>query len=252
MTAATALLAEAVCLADAALDRWLPPADEAPARLHEAMRYSVFAGGKRLRPALVLAASRACGGADAACGPALAAVELLHTYTLVHDDLPAMDDDDLRRGQPTNHKVFGEAVAILAGDGLLTLAFEWIAEAGLDLLVPVPLHRWRLWSRGFNQAALIAAALARRTEVPHDPFALTRPRATQVLRGLGNRGRRKAVTGAFAVPDRARVAGKAMGLVDDVYTSGATAAACTRMLLAAGAASVTILCWARVVAPGDD
>ena len=124
--------------------------------------------------------------------------------------------------------------------------------AGLDLLVPVPLHRWRLWSRGFNQAALIAAALARRTEVPHDPFALTRPRATQVLRGLGNRGRRKAVTGAFAVPDRARVAGKAMGLVDDVYTSGATAAACTRMLLAAGAASVTILCWARVVAPGDD
>ena len=97
---ARALLSEAVRLADAALERWLPPGDEAPARLHQAMRYSVFAGGKRLRPALVLAGARAAGGApEEALGAAMAAVEVLHTYTLVHDDLPAMDDDDLRRGR---------------------------------------------------------------------------------------------------------------------------------------------------------
>ena len=123
--------------------------------------------------------------------------------------------------------------------------------AGLDLLVPVPLHRWRLWSRGFNQAGLIAAALHRRTQVEHDPFVLVRRRQTIVLRGLGRRGRSKAVASAFAVPDAARVGGKAIGLVDDVYTSGATAAACTRALLAGGAASVTVLCWARVLTNDD-
>jgi len=122
---------------------------------------------------------------------------------------------------------------------------------GLDLLVPVPLHRWRLWSRGFNQAGLIAAALARRVALAHDPCALVRRRSTSVLRGLGNRARRRAVQGAFVVPDRTRVAGRAIGLVDDVYTSGATAAACTRALLTAGAASVTILCWARVLRDSD-
>jgi len=126
------LLFEAVRLADAALEFWLPPVSEAPQRLHEAMRYSVFAGGKRLRPALVLGACRAVGGADADCAPALAAIEVLHTYTLVHDDLPAMDDDDLRRGRPTCHKAFDEATAILAGDALQTLAFECAAALGAD------------------------------------------------------------------------------------------------------------------------
>ncbi|MGP7796138.1 ComF family protein [Sphingomonas sp. CLY1604] len=121
----------------------------------------------------------------------------------------------------------------------------------LDLLVPVPLHRWRLWSRGYNQAALIAAALRRRTGIDHDPLVLVRRRRTVVLQGLGSRGRRRAVAGAFAVTGAARVRGRSIGLVDDVYTSGATAAACTRALLAAGAASVTILCWARVI-PGED
>ncbi|MCU6453524.1 ComF family protein [Sphingomonas sp. A2-49] len=127
-----------------------------------------------------------------------------------------------------------------------------VMPAGLDLLVPVPLHRWRLWSRGYNQAGLIAAALHRLTGVPHDPLALVRHRATHVLRGLGTAGRRRAVAGAFAVPEPARVQGRAIGLVDDVHASGATAAACTRALRAAGAASVTILCWARVIDDGGD
>ncbi|HYE04769.1 MAG TPA: farnesyl diphosphate synthase [Planctomycetota bacterium] len=129
------LLSEAVRLSDAALARALPPADAEPARLHAAMRYTVFAGGKRVRPALALAACRACGGADDAVAPALAALELLHTYTLVHDDLPAMDDDDLRRGRPTCHKAFDEATAILAGDALQCLAFETVAALGAEAVV---------------------------------------------------------------------------------------------------------------------
>ena len=112
---------------DAALDRHLPGPSERPSVLHEAMRYSVMAGGKRIRPILCLAAAEAVhGSVDDALLPALA-VELLHTYTLIHDDLPCMDDDDLRRGMPTAHVKFGEANAVLAGDALLTLAFEWIA-----------------------------------------------------------------------------------------------------------------------------
>ena len=108
----------------------LPPAED-PGRLVESMRYSLLAPGKRLRPLLALAAAEAVGrDPDEPLRLAAAAVELVHCYSLVHDDLPAMDDDDFRRGQPTNHKVFGEATAILAGDALLTLAFQWLAEAG--------------------------------------------------------------------------------------------------------------------------
>lgn len=99
-----------------------------PRTLLESMKYSVMAGGKRLRPLLVMASAEAVGGARNAVLPTAAAIEMIHTYTLIHDDLPAMDDDDLRRGLPTNHKKFGEATAILAGDGLLTLAFEVMAE----------------------------------------------------------------------------------------------------------------------------
>jgi geranylgeranyl pyrophosphate synthase len=109
-----------------------PPRAEDPGRLTESIRYSLLSPGKRLRPLLALAAAEAVGATPTEpVRIAAAAIELVHCYSLIHDDLPAMDDDDLRRGQPTNHKVFGEAVAILAGDGLLTLAFEWLAEAGL-------------------------------------------------------------------------------------------------------------------------
>src|ERR1700729_532059 len=112
-----------------ALDQFLPSEKIKPATIHKAMRYSLFAGGKRMRPALCLAAAEACGGKDAAAMPLACAVECIHTYSLIHDDLPAMDNDDFRRGKPTNHKVFGEGIAVLAGDALLTQAFEIAAQA---------------------------------------------------------------------------------------------------------------------------
>ena len=115
-------------LVDQALDRVLPAEDAPPPTVHRAMRYSVLAGGKRLRPLLVIAAAEAVGGAADRVMPTACALELIHTYSLIHDDLPAMDDDDYRRGRLTNHKVFGEAIAILAGDALLTFAFRLIAD----------------------------------------------------------------------------------------------------------------------------
>ena len=113
---------------DAALHAFLPKAKEKPATIHGAMRYSVFAGGKRLRPILCLAAAEACGGDMESALPPACAVEVMHTYSLVHDDLPCMDDDDLRRGRPTCHKVYGEGMAVLTGDALLTEAFLIIAQ----------------------------------------------------------------------------------------------------------------------------
>jgi geranylgeranyl diphosphate synthase, type II len=110
------------------LASYLRPEPGSPASLLEAMRYSLLAPGKRLRPLLVVLASEACGGEDDAPWPAACAVEMIHAYSLIHDDLPAMDDDDLRRGQPTCHKQFGEATAILAGDALQALAFQVLAE----------------------------------------------------------------------------------------------------------------------------
>lgn len=112
-----------------ALDRFLPKEKTKPATIHRAMRYSLFAGGKRMRPALTLAAAEACGGKIADALTLACAVECIHTYSLIHDDLPAMDNDDFRRGKPTNHKVFGEGIAVLAGDALLTQAFEIVAQA---------------------------------------------------------------------------------------------------------------------------
>ena len=114
---------------DRALNRYLPKANTKPATLHKAMRYSLFAGGKRLRPILCLAAAEACCGNIGNALPLACALECIHTYSLVHDDLPSMDNDDFRRGRPTCHKVFGEAIAVLAGDALLTIAFEIVSKA---------------------------------------------------------------------------------------------------------------------------
>ena len=113
---------------DAALRRFLPRESVRPSTIHKAMRHPVFAGGKRLRPILTLAAAEACDGDPDTALPAACAVELVHTYSLVHDDLPCMDDDDLRRGRPTTHKVYGEAIAVLTGDALLTESFAVLAQ----------------------------------------------------------------------------------------------------------------------------
>ncbi len=115
---------------DVKLDELLPSADTLPSRLHSAMRYSVFAGGRRFRPALCIASCEMLGGTRNAALPVACAIEALHTYTLIHDDLPAMDDDDMRRGKPSSHKAFDEGTAILAGDALLTAAFEWLGKTG--------------------------------------------------------------------------------------------------------------------------
>ena len=129
------------------LDRFLPKESVKPATIHKAMRYSLFAGGKRMRPALCLAAAAACGGTDQAAMPLACAVECIHTYSLIHDDLPAMDNDDFRRGKPTNHKVFGEGIAVLAGDALLTQAFEIAAQA-------------KGWPRYSHQALMLELTIA--------------------------------------------------------------------------------------------
>jgi geranylgeranyl diphosphate synthase type II len=127
---AEAYLLEAAALVAARLERVLPSPGAHVPRLAEAMRYSALGGGKRLRPALALGAAEACGGAAEIALPVAVAVEMIHAYSLIHDDLPAMDDDDFRRGRPTSHRVFGEALAILAGDALLTQAFEVLAADG--------------------------------------------------------------------------------------------------------------------------
>ena len=115
-------------IVDAALDRWVPAETTNPSTIHRAMRYSLFAGGKRIRPLLAMAAADAVSDAPFGVESAACVLELIHTYSLIHDDLPALDNDDLRRGRPTCHKVFGDAMAILAGDALLTLAFEALAK----------------------------------------------------------------------------------------------------------------------------
>src|SRR5271169_934804 len=111
-----------------ALSRWVPPESADPPTIHKAMRYSLFAGGKRVRPLLAMAAANAVSDAPLGIESAACVLELIHTYSLIHDDLPALDNDDLRRGRPTCHKVFGDAMAILAGDALLTLAFEVLSR----------------------------------------------------------------------------------------------------------------------------
>ena len=116
---------------EAGLEKLLPPDSTPPASIHTAMRYSVFAGGKRIRPILCYESAKLFAADPAGAIPVGCALEFIHTYSLIHDDLPALDNDDLRRGKPTNHKVFGEAIAILAGDALLTLAFQTLANAAI-------------------------------------------------------------------------------------------------------------------------
>ena len=129
-------LADRKSAVDRALDRLLPPEDTYPRELNQAMRYSVFAGGKRLRPILALAAGEALGGDPDRIMVLACALEMIHTYSLIHDDLPAMDNDNLRRGRPSCHREFGEAVAILAGNGLMNLAYQILAEEGAKLHDP--------------------------------------------------------------------------------------------------------------------
>lgn len=131
-----AYLSEKKALVDQALNRRFPEPNGPAADLVRAMAYSVFAGGKRLRPILCIAGAEAVGGDGADVLPVACALELIHTYSLVHDDLPLMDDDDMRRGRPTNHKVFGDAIALLAGDGLLTEAFDLIASEAPSERIP--------------------------------------------------------------------------------------------------------------------
>jgi len=144
-------------LVDRALKRWLPQNGTLPRTLDRAMRYSLFSGGKRIRPILALASGEAVRAPVTCVLPFACALEMIHSYSLIHDDLPAMDDDDLRRGKPTNHVMFGEGMAILAGDGLLTEAFRVMAEgalqAGVDKVVRLRQrkHRLRLISRGTGQ-----------------------------------------------------------------------------------------------------
>lgn len=128
MAEITAFLADVKARVDGRLDEFVPGSDVPPTRLHEAIRWSLFAGGKRVRPALVFAAGRTFGAGDETLLGTAAAIELIHTYSLVHDDLPAMDNDELRRGRPTCHKQFDEATAILAGDVMQTLAFRFVAD----------------------------------------------------------------------------------------------------------------------------
>ncbi len=129
-------LSKKKAIVDKALDKLVPSAKLFPTSVHEAMRYSLFAGGKRVRPIMAIAAAEALGARISGLLPLAGSLELIHTYSLIHDDLPAMDDDDFRRGRPTCHKVFGEAIAILAGDGLLNMAFEVLSDPRRIKAVP--------------------------------------------------------------------------------------------------------------------
>ncbi len=178
-------------------------------------------------------------GADAVCARCLA-------HPPPHDGVrAAVAYGDVARHVALKLKYGGRA----AYAATMAAAMARLMPEGAALLVPVPLHRWRIWSRGFNQAALIATALSRTSGAPADLDLLRRVKPTPVLRGMGRRGRTKAVAGAFALAPGAgaKLKGKTVVLVDDVHTSGATGEACARMLKRGGAAKVILLCWARVL-----
>ena len=210
-----------------ALERHLPAVDhgpeaDCPARLAEAMRYSVLGGGKRLRPVLCLLAAEACGGRVEDALPAACAVEYIHTYSLVHDDLPAMDDDDLRRGRPTCHRAFDEATAILAGDALLTLAFEVVAKYTRPAAAAACV---RLLAEGSGPAGMVGGQMADlMAQGRDDPTAgaleaIHRRKTGALLRSALKMG--AAVAGASEPVARAldqygRAVGLAFQIVDDL------------------------------------
>ena len=144
----TEYLARQQARADHALNRWVPPESTLPESIHKAMRYSLFAGGKRIRPILCMAAAESVSDFPAGVESCACTLELIHTYSLIHDDLPALDNDDLRRGVPTCHKVFGDAIAILAGDALLTLAFQVLAQMDCPARSKSRAHRGAFHRRG--------------------------------------------------------------------------------------------------------
>ena len=144
-------------IVEKALNEYLPPVNKPPLPLHQAMHYSIFAGGKRLRPILAMVSFELSGGTGNAILPAACALELIHTYSLIHDDLPSMDDDDLRRGKPTSHKVFGEGMAILAGDALHALAFELLSKTKNPKLISEIAHEIGTYGMVGGQAADLQA-----------------------------------------------------------------------------------------------
>jgi geranylgeranyl diphosphate synthase type II len=211
-------------LVEDALDRFIPRADEPPERLHDAIRYSVLAPGKRIRAILVIAGSEAVAGEGWRALPTACALECIHAFSLIHDDLPSMDDDDFRRGRPTNHKVFGEAMALLAGDALLALAFELIADNAQivpeDRVVPV----MKLISRAAGTAGMVGGQV---TDIESEGKEIT-PEELQAIhmRKTGELIRASVMAGAMlsgcstselnALDSYGRSVGLAFQIADDI------------------------------------
>jgi geranylgeranyl diphosphate synthase type II len=147
-------------MVDQTLERFLPPADTEPGVIHDAMRYAVLGGGKRIRPILAIAAAEACGAEAEPLRRAICSLELIHTYSLVHDDLPAIDNDELRRGRKTVHVVYGDAIAILVGDALLTEAFAWLTEPIANLDPRTQLRAARVVAEAVNSRGMIGGQVA--------------------------------------------------------------------------------------------
>ena len=242
--ALAAFFAEARALVDAELSRRLVVEGDDPGRLREAMRYAATGPGKRLRPALVLAAAEACGAARAAALPAAVAIELLHAYTLVHDDLPAMDDDDERRGRATVHVAFGEAIAILAGDGLLTLAFGTLAELGANAGDAVA-----ALARRAGAHELLAGQAIDLTSPPRDLGAIERMHAAKTGALFAAAAELGAISASAPHATREALGsyGMAIGIAfqhaddrDDAELTSYAAAAAERMRILCGEARQTI------------
>jgi geranylgeranyl diphosphate synthase, type II len=210
-------------MVDGALQAYLPRPNVKPKTIHKAMRYSVFAGGKRLRPILCLAAGECCDGEVSAALPLACAVECIHTYSLIHDDLPCMDDDDLRRGMPTSHKVFGEGIAVLTGDALLTFAFELAAQVPGWPRYSLKDIIWELASASGSRNLIAGQVLDLESEGKRIPLSLLRVIHESKTAALLRAAVRLGAMSANAIParlDDLSSFGKALGLafqvIDDI------------------------------------